>query len=116
MKKVADEGAYTVRTSAELGEYLDAREEKRAAIQKIADIDKVIRGVPVDHKVSPLSEAEARNIQHYQDMILPAVKGMPDFDNRTLKELAKFPVPQVLSTLSAAGGHPHDTRICENDC
>jgi len=103
MKKVADESSYTVRTSAELGEYLDALEEKRAAIQKIADIDKIVRGVPVDHKVSPLSEAEARNVQHYRDMIMPAVKGMPNFDNGTISELSKFPVAQVLSTLSAAG-------------
>lgn len=102
MKKVADD-AYSVRTSAELGEYLDDFEEKRAAIRKIADIDKVVRGIPVDHKTSPLSEAEARGVQQYRDMVLPAVRGMPDFDNKTIKALAKFPVAQVLSTLSAAG-------------
>ena len=103
MKKVADEGAYVVRTSSELGEYLDAFEEKRAAIRKIADIDKVVRGVPVDHKTSPLSELDVHNTQQYRDMILPAVSRMPSFDNGTLKELSKYPVAQVLSTLSAAG-------------
>lgn len=103
MKKVADEGAYSVRTSSELGEYLDALEEKRAAIRKVADIDKIVRGVPVDHKSSPISAAEASTIQQYRDMILPAVKGMPDLDNGTIKSLAKFPVAEVLSTLSAAG-------------
>lgn len=102
MKKVADD-AYTIRTSAELGEHLDSVEEKRAAIRKLADIDKVIRGIPVDHKTSPLTERDARSVQQYHDMVLPAVRGMPDFDNRTLKELSKFPVAQVLSTLSAAG-------------
>ena len=102
MKKVADD-AYSVRTSAELGEYLDTFEEKRSALRKIADIDKVVRGIPVDHKTSPLSEAEARGVQQYRDMVLPAVRGMPDFDNKTIKALAKFPVAQVLSTLSAAG-------------
>jgi hypothetical protein len=102
MKKVADD-AYSVRTSAELGEYLDSFEEKRSALRKIADIDKVVRGIPVDHKTSPLSEAEARGVQQYRDMVLPAVRGMPDFDNKTIKALAKFPVAQVLSTLSAAG-------------
>lgn len=103
MKKVADEGAYTVRTSAELGEYLDTFEEKRAAIRKVADIDKVVRGIPVDHKSSPLSKADVSHIQQYRDMVLPAVKRMPDFDVGTIKSLAKYPVAQVLSTLSAAG-------------
>lgn len=103
MKKVADEGAYNIRTSADLGEYLDVLEEKRAAIRKIADIDKIVRGVPVDHKSSPVSEQEAHSIQQYRDMVLPAVKGMPDFDDGTIKSLAKHPVAQVLSTLSAAG-------------
>jgi len=103
MKKVADEGAYNIRTSAELGEYLDGVEEKRAALRKIADIDKIVRGTPVDHKTSPISEQEARGIQQYRDMILPAVKGMPNLDNGTIKSLAQFPVAQVLSTLSAAG-------------
>lgn len=103
MRKVADEGAYSIRTSAELGEYLDTFEEKRAAIRKVADIDKIVRGIPVDHKTSPLSESDATHIQQYRDMVLPAVRGMPDFDNNTLKSLSKFPVAQVLSTLSAAG-------------
>ena len=103
MKKVADEGAYSVRTSAELGEYLDRMEEKKAAIRKIADIDKIVRGQPVDHKTSPLSSTEAVNVQRYRDMVMPAVKRMPDFDNGTLKSLAKYPVAEVLSTLSAAG-------------
>jgi len=103
MKKVADDGAYVVRTSSELGEYLDAMEEKRAAIRKLADIDKIVRGTPVDHKTSPISEQEARGIQQYRDMVMPAVRGMPDLDDGTIKRLAKFPVAQVLSTLSAAG-------------
>jgi hypothetical protein len=103
IKKVAEENAYNIRTSAELGEYLDAMDEKRAAIRKIADIDKIVRGVAVDHKTSPLSEQEAVGIQRYRDMILPAVQRMPSFDDDTLKSLSKYPVAQVLSTLSAAG-------------
>jgi hypothetical protein len=103
MKKVAEDSAYDIRTSAELGEYLDVLEEKRAAIRKIADIDKIVRGTPVDHKSSPLSHAEAHNIQQYRDMVMPAVRGMPDLDDGTIKQLSKFPVAQVLSTLSAAG-------------
>jgi hypothetical protein len=103
LKKVADEQIYEVKSSAAMGEYLDSVEEKRAAIRKIADIDKVVKGIAVNHKTSPLSEAEARNVQQYRDMVMPAVKGMPELDDGTIKSLSKFPVAQVLSTLSAAG-------------
>lgn len=103
MKKVADDSAYSIRTSAELGEHLDEVEEKRAAIRKVADIDKIVRGTPIDHKTSPLSEQDAFQVQQYRDMVMPAVRGMPDMDDGTIKALSKYPVAQVLSTLSAAG-------------
>jgi hypothetical protein len=104
LKKVAFEGSYELRTAAELGGYLDTVDEKRAAIQKISDIDKTLRGLAVDHKTSPLSEPEALNIQRYRDHVMPHVVGrMPDLDNTTIKNLSKHPVPQVLSTLHAAG-------------
>jgi len=103
LKKVAHEGAYEVRASADLGAYLDTVEEKRAAIQKVSDIDKVVRGIPLDHKVSPISEAEERNIQRYHQAIRPALQRMPQMDSTTLNALAEHPVAEVLSTLSAAG-------------
>ena len=101
LKKVAH--VYEVKSSAELGEYVDRVDEKRAALQKISDIDKVIRGIAVDHKVSPLSETEARNIEHYRDAVMPAVRRMPEMDDGTLKSLAVHPVADVLATLSTAG-------------
>lgn len=102
LKKVA-EHAYEIRSSAELGEYLDNFEAKQAALQKLSDIDKVIRGEVVDHRTSPLSKVEANNIQKYQSMVLPAIQQMPEMDGTTLRGLAKHPVANVLSTLSAAG-------------
>jgi len=103
MKKVADEHPYIIRTSAELGEMLDTHEAKQAHLRKIADIDKVVRGIPVDHKISPLTEQEAVQIQKYQHMIQPAVRSMPEMDDATLKQLARFPLKDTIATLSAAG-------------
>lgn len=102
LKKVAEQ-LYEVRSAAESGEYLDRVDEKRAAIQKLSDIDKVVRGVPVDHKTSPLSEPEAQQIQQYHQLIRPALQQMPEMDGGTLDSLSKHPLAQVLSTLSAAG-------------
>lgn len=103
LKKVAEESAYQIRTSAEAGEYLDRVEEKRAAIQKVSDIDKVVRGVAVDHKTSPLSAQEATLIRQYQGQVMPAVRRMPVMDDATLGQLSKFPVSDTLSTLGADG-------------
>jgi hypothetical protein len=104
LKKVAHENeSYTLRMAADSGEYLDRVDEKRAAIQKLSDIDKVIRGVPVDHKTSPLSQPEAQQVQQYHQLIQPAIRAMPEMDNQTLSSLSKYPLAQVLSTFSAAG-------------
>lgn len=102
LKKVA-EHAYTIRSAAEAGEYLDRVDEKRAAIQKLSDIDKVIRGLPVDHKTSPLSETEAKHVQSYHQAIKPALQRMPVMDPTTIQALAQHPLAQTLSTLSASG-------------
>lgn len=103
MKKVADDGAYELRYAADLGTYLDRVDEKRAALQKVADIDKVVRGLPVDHKTSPLTEAEARLVRDYHKSVSPAIQQMPDIDPTTLTAMSKYPVAEVLSTLTSAG-------------
>jgi hypothetical protein len=103
LKKVAEETAFSIRTSAEAGEYLDRVEEKRAAIQKVSDIDKVVRGVTVDHKTSPLSAQEAMLIRQYQNQVMPAVRRMPVMDDHTITQLAKYPVSDTLSTFGADG-------------
>lgn len=104
LKKVAHEmETYTIRSAAEAGEYLDLVDEKRATLQKLSDIDKIVRGVPVDHKTSPLTEPEAQQIQQYHQLIRPALQQMPEMDAGTLGSLSQHPIAQVLSTLSAAG-------------
>lgn len=104
LKKVANDAhPYIVRTAAESGEYLERVEDKRAALQKLSDIDKVVRGVPVDHKTSPLSEGEAQQVRQYHQLIQPAIRRMPVIDDGTLGALSRHPLSHVLSTLSAAG-------------
>lgn len=103
LKKVAEETAYAVKSSAAMGEYLDHVTLKKSALRKIADIDKVIRGVAIDHKTSPLSEGEAKSVRSYRDSVMPAVQQMPSIDDGTLKSLAQHPLSEILSTLSSAG-------------
>ena len=92
-----------VKSAAIAGEYLDAVDEKRAALQKISDIDKVVRGVAVDHKTSPLSEAEAKQIHQYHSSIKPGLQSQPSIDDDTLRDLSGSPLNQTLASLYAAG-------------
>lgn len=102
MKKVAL--AYEIRTAAEAGEYQEAVAEKRAAIRKIADMDKIVRGLPVDYNKSPLSAPEGAAITSFRDQEMPHIlKNMPAIDDKTLYELSKHPLSEVLSTMHAAG-------------
>lgn len=103
MKKVAEYDVYEIRSAAASGEYLDRVDEKRAALQKLSDIDKVIRGTPVDHKTSPLSETEAGHVRQFSKLIQPAVQQMPVMDDTTIQALSKHPMAETLATLSAAG-------------
>ena len=104
MLKVADDATpYVVKSSAAMGEYLDRVTVKKSALRKIADIDKVIRGVAIDHKTSPLSEGEAKSIRSYRESVMPALQQMPSIDDATLKSLSKHSLAQVLSTLASAG-------------
>lgn len=106
LKKVAEHDSYEIRTAASMGEYLEFVDEKRAAIQKISDIDKVVRGLVVDHTTSPLSSFDADSIRKYQQQIMPAVRAMPLMDDETLNGLAKFPISETLSTLHASSAVP----------
>jgi hypothetical protein len=102
MRKVAY--AYEIKSSAAQGEYLDNVEEKRAAIRKVADMDKIVRGIPVDAKSSPLPADQIATIEKFRDSVMPAIVGqMPTMDDQTIGNLAKHPVANVLSTMSAAG-------------
>ena len=102
VKKVAH--AYELRSSAAVGDYLDSIDEKRAAIRKVADMDKLIRGLTLDVNSTPLSPVEIHNVEEFRDHVMPAMVGsMPVFDSATVKDLARHPFANVLSTLNAAG-------------
>lgn len=111
LKKVAN--VYEVRSSAELGEKLAAFEEKRAAIKKMSDIDKTIRGVSVDAK-SSVTPGEQRFLSKYRDSVaLPAGRRIPTFSRTTIIRMSSHPVPDVLASLRAAGVHPTTAELMQ---
>jgi hypothetical protein len=95
LKKVA----YEVQgySSAELGEYIDQLDAKRAAISKISDIKKIIDGESVAYK-NNMSPSEGKLVEKYIDY-----KKSAGFTGTKLniEKLATFKTPEVLGFLKA---------------
>jgi hypothetical protein len=109
LKKVAN--VYEIRSSAELGEKLSALEEKRAMIRKMSDIDKTIRGVTMDSK-SSLTPGEQNMLTKYRDSVaLPQGRAVPLFSKTTIRVMSSHPLPDVLTSLGAAGVTPTTAEL-----
>lgn len=98
LKKVA-EAAYEIRTSAELGEVADDVERKSAAIRKLSDIDKIVRGEPVA-AASNLGPDEQKVIRRFKDYAQPRLASAPPLP---IEELLRHNPKAALSTLSSLG-------------
>lgn len=93
---------YELWSSCKLGEYVDDLQDKAAAAQKLALIDKVVRGYPAKHVVTELPEAPL--IEKYRDTTLPSVvRATPQLSSSDLKTLTPHNLSDVLSELSRAG-------------
>lgn len=96
LKKVAH--VYELQLSAELGETADDLERKSAAIRKLSDIDKIIRGEPIASS-SNLAPKEQVVIKHFRDHVAnhDAAPELP------VDDLLSVPPASALSTLSGYG-------------
>ena len=107
LKKVAS--VYEIQSSAELGDIADAIARKSAAIRKVSDIEKVIRGEPVASS-SNLSPHEQTLIKNFRDYVTPR---LPDSPNLPMDELCKHSAITVFSTLSSLGMRLKDAEFIE---
>jgi hypothetical protein len=102
MKKVAYEQPYVI-SGAEAGEYLDLMNERKLAAHKIAVIDKVIQGVPLDAKTENVDPIELKNIQNMRPTVLEGSKSIPTIGDDALQQLSQFPLNKTLSTAFSGG-------------
>lgn len=101
LKKVAFDSIPSI-SSAELGEQLDLREAKRAAISKISDIDKIIKGLPVAAK--SISDGESKLVVKYKDyQKKTANKGTPALN---VDALTSYKLADILGALNHFGIEP----------
>lgn len=104
MKKVAGhEAPYELISGATAGEYIDSMHHQKAAAHKLAVINKVVQGIPVDAKTEGIDAAELAGMEQMRPLALEAGKNTPDFPDELLRELAPHPLPKVLSSMMASG-------------
>lgn len=104
LKKVAEYNhPYEVWSSSALGEMVDDLNAKSAAVKKLADIDKIVRGYPAGIVSSDIVP-EAKLIENYRDTALPdVVARTPELGQTDINQLATEPLPDVLAALSKQG-------------
>jgi hypothetical protein len=108
MKKVAHESTAIKAeiTSAELGEKVAALDNKMAAIRKISDMVKQVKGEPIETSNMPKAE-EMVNRGFIQHSLPDILKNRPEFDEKTLdKATDEFSTEEILSTMSRMGLDP----------
>lgn len=95
LKKVAH--VYEIRSSAELGDEAEDLARKAAALRKLSDIDKVVRGEPIA-SASNLSPMETEVIRRFAAHAAPKIASAPRLP---IAELAGRHPHTVLSTLAS---------------
>lgn len=103
LKKVAYAHPYELRSSFDLGEQLEDLKEKSAALNKAADIEKIINGEAKATK-SNLTEQDRRLIDRYKKEVLPhKLKGKKPLNIKVIHIMARFKPGDVLETTEDLG-------------
>ena len=96
MKKVADEVPYELISGLEAGEYITDMESNKLAAHKLAVIDKIVQGLPIDAKTEGIDPNELETLRQMRDMILAAGGRSPTIPDDTLDALSGFPLLRQL--------------------
>lgn len=104
LKKVANEAPYELISGADAGDYIQEMELNKVAARKLAVIDKVVQGLPLDAKtMADIDPQEIEALRRMRDIVLDAGRRAPVIPDETLRELAQAPFRNVLSTTAASG-------------
>lgn len=102
LKKVA-EHAYEI-SGAEAGEYVDDMNLRKMAAKKLAVIDKVVQGIPVDAKTEGVDPNELSALGKMRDAVNSVGQRTPDLPDDVLRRLSDFSLPKIFSTTLGCSG------------
>lgn len=103
LKKVAEDRPYELLSGLAAGEYLDEMESRKVAAHKLAVIDKVVQGIPVDAKSEGVDPTELSNLSKIRDTIMASCQHSTPLSDETLGALSTKPLPEVLSSALSKG-------------
>lgn len=103
LKKVAHDGAYDL-SGASAGEYLEGMTQTKNAARKMAVIDKIVQGIPVDAKAYGMDPTEVSNLCQMRDTVSMIGKNMPELPDNLLRGLSEHTLPKIFSSMMASGG------------
>ena len=105
MKKVAGASeVYCLLSGSDAGEYIQKMSELKHSAQKMADIDKIVRGIPLDVKTTALSPIEANSLQHMRTVAEEMSQEVTPLTDDFLRNAAQSSsIPEITSVLRASG-------------
>jgi hypothetical protein len=104
LKKVAEDIPYNVIGGLAAGEYMEGIERDKQAAHKVAVIDKIVQGIPVQAKdSSPLSDQEIGHLQSLRPSFLDAAQRTPELPDSLLRNIAEHSIPTILSSAISTG-------------
>ena len=110
MKKVANEHPYDV-TGAEAGEYVTRMNNFKAAAHKMAVIDKLVQGLPVDARFAGMGDTELQNMQRCRPLAMQLSRSAVDLPDDLLQGMSTLSMPQIFSTMAARGMQPTTPEV-----
>lgn len=102
LKKVAEDSIYEL-SGSDAGEYIQRMNQYKQAAHKIAVIDKIVQGYPVDSIPSELDSNEIQQLTNMRSQVLDSVTQTPDLPDAILQQLAQHDLGTVLTTAQATG-------------
>lgn len=111
MKKVAE--PYALTSSAALGERVHDLAEKRAILQKVSDIDKIITGEMVDPTKDSvtMSQDEYNHTRHLLRAMNGWLCGTPTISHGQMTSVSHLSAPDMFSSFNALGMAPTTVEI-----
>lgn len=110
MKKVANERPYEI-TGAEAGEYLTKLNSFKDAAHKLAVIDKLVQGLPVDARSSGMDPVELQNMQKCVPIAHELGRAAINLPDEMLQGMSQLSMPQIFSTMAARGMTPTTPEV-----
>ena len=110
MKKVAEERPYEI-TGAEAGEYISRLNDFKAAAHKMAVIDKLVQGLPVDSRTSGMDPTELQNMQNCRPVAMQLSRSSVDLPDDIMSGMSSLSMPQIFSTMAARGMSPTTPEV-----